>query len=309
MAQVLEKRSIVVRGKNAVILLFTKIPLSIYFILPVEGFLLFLLIVPAFISGWLSGVSWQPTYGIGIFEASWNGLRNYTEILTDLRFLNALWRTFFIAGVAVCSEFFIGLGLALLCKEDFFGKRVFVAIFIVPLMIMPVVVANNFFLLFQPKGPMNQIISWITRTNFALDWLANPRSALFVIILTEIWHWYPFMFLVMLGGLSGLPSNVDMAAQLLKASFWQRLWRIWLPQLKPIIFIAIIIRSMEALKIFDAVYILTRGGPGTSTDTLSTYMYEIGFKYYRTSFISAGAWIVLVISILIFTRAIKPFVE
>jgi multiple sugar transport system permease protein len=168
------------------------------------------------------------------------------------------------------------------------------------------VVGNNFYMLFFAEGPVNALISYIVGEPFRLDWLSHPTWAIFPVMLAEIWQWYPLMFLIMMAGLRGLPPNQLRAAEVLGASVWQTFWRIKIPQLVPIILIAFVIRMMEVLKLFDVVYIMTKGGPGTVTETISIYMFKIGLRDFRTSYISAGAWIVLIASVFLFVRLLKP---
>lgn len=281
-------------------------PLSLSLIMPVEVILLFLLIVPSLISIWLSLVSWQPTFGIGIFQAKFVGLKNFIDLFTEPRFLWAFLRTFYITGVTVSLEFLIGLGLAVLVYKPFPGRTFFTLILILPMMFPPLVVGNNFYMLFFAEGPINALIGYVLGGPFRFDWLSSPSYAIYPIMIAEIWQWYPLMFLIMLSGLRGLPPNQLRAAEVLGGSPWQIFWRIKLPQLKPIILIAIVIRAMEIIKMFDVIYIMTRGGPGTLTETISIYMYKIGLKNFRFSYISAGAWIVLIASVIIFTYLLKP---
>ncbi len=283
-----------------------KVPLPIWFIVPVEAILLFLLIVPSLMSIWLSLVSWQPTFGIGILSAKFIGLNNYIELFTEGRFLRAFLRTFIITGVCVSAQFLIGLGLALLVHRPMPFRKFFILILILPMMFPPLVVGNNFFMLFFAEGPINALISAVIGEPFRLDWLTHPTWAIFPVMLAEIWQWYPLMFLIMMAGLRGLPPNQLRAAEVLGASALQTFWRIKIPQLVPIILIAFVIRMMEVIKLFDVVYIMTKGGPGTVTETISIYMYKIGLKDFRISYISAGAWIVLITSIFLFVRLLKP---
>jgi len=283
-----------------------KIPFSVWLIIPVECFLLFLLIIPSFISIWLSFVAWQPTFGISIFNAPFVGFENFIELFTEKRFLMALLRTFLITAVAVSSQFLIGLGLAVLCDKEFPMRKVFILCLLMPMMLVPLVVGNNFFLLFQTTGPINDIIGRIIGHDFKFDWLSSPNYAILPILLAEIWHWYPLMFLIMLSGLRALPPNQLRAADVLGSSRLQTFFRIKIPQLVPVILIAIVIRCMEIFKMFDEVFILTKGGPGTVTETISVYMYKIGLKDFRFSYVSAGAWIVLIVCVIMFTLLLKP---
>jgi len=282
------------------------VPLPIWLIVPVEAILLFLLITPSIMSIWLSLVSWQPTFGIGILSGKFIGLKNYIDLFTEARFLWAFLRTFIITGVCVSVQFLIGLGLAMLVYKPLPFRKFFTLVLILPMMFPPLVVGNNFYLLFFAEGPINALISYVIGSPFRLDWLTHPTWAIFPVMIAEIWQWYPLMFLIMIAGLRGLPPNQLRAAEVLGGSRWQIFWRVKIPQLVPIILIAFVIRMMEIIKLFDIVYIMTKGGPGTQTETISIYMFKIGLKDFRTSYISAGAWIVLVASIFLFVRLLRP---
>lgn len=284
----------------------SSIPLPVWLIVPVEAILLFLLIVPALISIWLSLVSWQPTFGIGILQADFIGVSNFIEVLTEPRFLWAFFRTIIITMVCVGMEFLIGLGLAMLVDRPLPFRKLFILILIMPMMFPPLVVGNNFYMLFFAEGPINALISYIIGQPFRLDWLSSPVFAIYPVMIAEIWQWYPLMFLIMMAGLKGLPPNQLRAAEVLGSSKWQTFWWIKIPQMIPIILIALVIRSMEVLKLFDVVFIMTKGGPGTLTETISIYMYKMGLKDYRVSFISAGAWIVMIFSVYLFVKLLKP---
>jgi multiple sugar transport system permease protein len=282
------------------------VPMHVWFIVPVQAILLFLLIVPSLLSIWLSLVSWQPTFGIGILHAKFIGLKNYIELFTDTRFLWAFLRTFIVTAVCVCAESLIGLGLALLVYKPVPLRRFFTLALILPMMFPPLVVGNNFYMLFFAQGPVNAVISAIIGKPFRLDWLCSPTWAIYPVMLAEIWQWTPLMFLIMLAGLRGLPPNQLRAAEVLGASAWQVFWRIKIPQMVPIILIGFVIRMMEILKLFDLPFIMTKGGPGTATETISMFMYKIGLSDFRVSYISACAWVVLIASVFLFVRLLKP---
>jgi multiple sugar transport system permease protein len=285
------------------------IPLPVKLIIPVQAILIFLLIVPALLSIWLSLVSWQPSFGIGIFSAKFVGLSNFVELLTEPRFLWALLRTFYITGVGVGAQLLIGFCLALLCERARSLRKVFILILILPMMFPPLVTGNTFYMLFVGDGPINAILSFVLGRPFTLNWLSSPTHAIYPIMIAEIWQWYPLMFLIMVSGLRGLPPNQLRAAEVLGGSSWQILWRVTIPQLMPIILIAIVIRAMEILKMFDLIYLMTRGGPGTATENINFYMYDVGLMSFRFSYISAGAWILLIISIFVFVNLLKPLLR
>ncbi|UCB45208.1 MAG: sugar ABC transporter permease [Spirochaetota bacterium] len=282
-------------------------------VLPALIMLLFIVIFPLLASIYLSLSEWSPLTGGGTFwyEAYkfWGWLANYWNILRDADFLMAILRTFIIVIVVVPIEFFIGLGLAFLFRENFFGKKVFHSIILMPMMIVPAVAGFVFYMLFQAQGPVNSVLSGIAFREVSILWLQNNVTAMIAIMIADIWQWSPFMFLILLSGLMSLPEDQINAAVILGASKWQRFRMVLFPLMKPVIVIALIFRGMEAVKIFDAIWLMTTGGPGTATESISVYMYKHGFKHLRWSWVAAGGIIILIIITLISMQALKPIRE
>jgi multiple sugar transport system permease protein len=284
-----------------------------FMILPALVMLLFIVIFPLLSSIYLSLTEWSPLTGGGSrwYEAYkyWGWLTNYWNIIRDADFLRAILRTFVIVVVVVPIEFFIGLGLAFLFREDFWGKKVFHSIILMPMMIVPAVAGFVFYMLFQAQGPVNEALSVLAFKQVSIVWLQGKISAMIAIMIADIWQWSPFMFLILLSGLMSLPEDQINAAVILGASKWQRFRMVLFPLMKPVIVIALIFRGMEAVKIFDAIWLMTTGGPGTATESISVYMYKNGFKYLRWSWVAAGGIIILIIITLISIQALKPIRE
>jgi len=274
-------------------------------LLPTNVIILFLVVVPTILVIWLSLIDFQPNIQLNFWQSKFIIFRNYIDILKDKEFVYALIRTIAISIVCLGIEFTIGLLVASILSGEVFGKKVLFPILIIPLMIPSIVVGNNFWLIFSTNGPINQIIGKILNTQFVVSWLLHPQLALIPIVLSEVWRWYPLTFLILFSGLANISVSEIRAAQIIGANEWQIFRRIKLPKLKGIIAIALVIRMMESLKIFDTIHLLTRGGPGTSTQTLSYYLFKVGFQYSRVSYISAGAWIILFISIITFSFALR----
>lgn len=281
---------------------------KISLVAPMQLLLWFLLIVPFLIVIYLSFVKWQPVLGSWT-EAPFAWFENFQKLFTEVRFFEALGRTLTIVVIAVALEFIFALGLALLFTRNFFGKRLFTSVILYPMMLPWVVVGFIFYLLFLDHGLVNSILITLFGPNAAISWLRTSVTALSVIILGDVWQWTPFMFLLLYSGLGALPREPKEAAMTLGATPWQIFRYVTFPSLKPVILIAIIIRSLEAFKIFDLVFIMTGGGPGTATETLSIYIYRTGFRYVQLSYAAALA-IVILIAISIVTRlAVRPLFE
>lgn len=270
-------------------------PFNVLMVLPAQLTVLAVVAAPTLILIWLSFTDWQPTQAIPWFQAEFIWFWNYFDLWYDQRFISAVVRTIFVVATSVAAELVLALGLALLFLEDWAWKKFAASIIILPMMIIPVDAANAFFMLFNERGPINHLVSLITGTSFEFSWLSHPVWAMLPIMLCEIWQWTPLMFLLLLTGLMALPDNQVRAARALGASHSRIFIRIMLPLLTPVIAIAVVIRAIETFKIFDPVYILTRGQPGGATETISMIMYNGAFVYFRMGYIAAAALLVLVL--------------
>lgn len=282
------------------------IPFNVALVLPAQLTMLAVVLVPTLIVIWLALTDWQPTQAIPWWKAEFIWFWNFYDLWYDERFVNAVVRTIAVVAICLTIELALALGLALLFMEEWWWKRFAVSIIILPMMIIPVDAANAFFMLFNDRGPVNHLISTVIGRPFEFSWLSDPTWAMLPIILCEIWQWTPLMFLMVLTGLLSLPQNQIRAAVALGASPTRIFRRIMLPLLAPVIGIAVLIRSIETFKIFDPVYILTRGQPGGATETISMYMYNGAFVYFRMGYIAAAALIVLVLVTSISIALSKP---
>jgi multiple sugar transport system permease protein len=283
-----------------------RVPFNVALVLPAQLTIMAVVVVPTVIVVWLAMTDWQPTQAIAWWQAEYIWFWNFYDLWYDTRFINALVRTFVVVGICISVELALALGLALLFVEEWWWKRLAVSVIILPMMIVPVDAANAFFMLFNDRGPINHLVSLTLGRPFLFSWLSHPTWAMLPIILCEIWQWTPLMFLMVLTGMMSLPQNQVRAAIALGASPVRIFRRIILPLLTPIIFIAIVIRSIETFKIFDPVYILTRGQPGGATETISMYMYNGAFVYFRMGYIAAAALIVLVLVVSICIAMARP---
>ena len=265
--------------------------------LPAQLLVLFIAVFPLLMQLYISLTDWSPLDGIGWWQAYelWNGFANYTDLAADGRFWDALGRTAFVMLVCVPVEFLLGLGLAILFMDSFAGKRVFYSIMLIPMMVVPAVAGYMFFMLFQSGGPVNDIISTLIGRPFALAWLSSPGTALAAVMIADIWQWTPLMFLILLAGLVGVPEDQMRAATLLGASWRQRFTTIVLPKMKTIMIIALSIRVIENFKIFDTLYIMTGGGPGVATETISVYIYKVTQQDLIWGYVAAIALVILIV--------------
>lgn len=273
-----------------------KTRLGLWLTLPAQLLILFVAVFPLLMQLYLSFTDWTPLTGRPWTRAYelWIGFWNFSDLMQDSRFFGALWRTFIVVIVAVPAEFLLGLGLATLFMQDFRGKRVLYSTMLVPMMIVPAVAGYMFFLLFQSDGPINGLLSSLSGYNVQIRWLTDPDLAIFAVIIADVWQWTPLMFLILLAGLLGVPREQLTAATLLGAGPWQRFRTIVLPKIKVIIVIALAIRVIEVFKIFDTLFIMTAGGPGTATETISVFFYKIMTLELAWSYVAAAGLVVLI---------------
>ena len=229
-------------------------------------------------------------------EQPWVGLANYGEAIRDARVWASLQHTLVIVVFAVTLELLLGFGLALLLSGDFPGKRVILPAMMLPVMMVPVVVGLTWRTLWDNQyGPINAVIGRIIGHPPNIVWLANQKTALAAIIVTDVWQWTPFMLLILLAGLTGVNPELYEAAALDGAGWWASLRDISLPGIAPVVAVAVLFRGLDAFKIFDLVFMFTQGGPGTSTETVSWYIYQLGFKFFRLSYASAVSFLILIL--------------
>ena len=260
---------------------------------PVQGLFAMLLLPNFLLLVYLSLLSWRITRGAW-WNAAFTGLDSFQRALEDSRFLWALARTFAFAATAVPFELLLGFGLAMLCRRPFRGRRVYTSVFLLPMMIVPAVVGYDLSMLLIDQGPFNQVLSLLAGRTVTVRWLSEYTPAQLAVIGADVWQWTALTFLVFTSGLAGLPEEPVRAARVMGASRWQIFWHIELPLLKPVIAIAVILRSMEALKIFDYPMLLTQAGPGNATETVAVYLWRVGWEFARVSDAAAMSLILLV---------------
>ncbi len=221
------------------------------------------------------------------------GLANFARLLfDDDKFWNALWNTLRFTVFAVAAEFGLGLGFALLVDKYLRGLNFIRTVLLVPMMLPPIAVAITWKLLYQPQfGVLNDILS---RLGFdPVLWTSSVDTAMLSIIFVDIWEWTPFIFLMCLAGLAGLPEEPYEAAEIDGANAWQKFRDLTWPFLRPVVTITILLRVMDAFRLFDQVYILTRGGPASETETLSYYIYKIAFRFFDIGYAAAVSLVML----------------
>lgn len=228
--------------------------------------------------------------------AQWS-LQNFARLATDRFFLTALAHTFVYAAVALTIEFLLGLGLALLLNGRMRGRGLFRSLLLVPMMLPAVVVGVVWRLMLNPNfGAINGTLKSFGMKTDALTWTASPKLAMASVIMADVWQWTPFMFLILLAGLQAIPQEPYEAALIDGSSAWQTFRYVTLPLLKPAILIALLLRTMDLLRVFDQIFILTEGGPGFATETASLYIYRTAFRFSNFGYAAAMSFVLLAIT-------------
>ncbi len=239
-------------------------------------------------------------------DTSFHGLYNYANLFKDARLWQSLAHTLLITAIALPVELVLGLAMAYLFLERMPGRQIFVSLLVLPTIISPIVAGATWRLLFDNQyGPINQMLGWFWGERVNALWTISPNLVYPAIIFCEIWQWTPFMFLILLAALSNVDRSQLEAAEIDGARFWRSFRFIVLPAIWPVMAIAILIRGLDLFRIFDIIWALTSGGPGTMTETISIYTYNQGFRQFETSYTSAMAFLVIAILTVIVTWAIR----
>ncbi len=240
--------------------------------------------------------------------ANWiyRGLANFSELGRNPFYFAALKNTFIFVIAAVLTEMVLGLGLALLVSRLVKGRTLFLAVFLLPILVPGIVIGAIWKLMYNfDFGLINDFVVLLGLE--PQDWLGDARLALASVILVDVWHWTSFCFLLLLAGLESVPQDVSEAAKLDGAGFWQELRYITLPMMSAVILVTLVTRTLLAFKVFDEVFLLTQGGPGTATEVLSFTVFRVFFSDDREGFGSAMSIsiILMVIALLLLGTAVR----
>lgn len=224
---------------------------------------------------------------------------HYARLFEDRLFTVAAGQTLLYAASALMLEFFLGLALALLVDSLAHGRALVRVSLLAPMLLPPVVAAVIWRLIYNPEfGVLNGMLRQFGIHTSNLTWTSGRTTALFSVILVDVWQWTPFMFLLLTTGLQSIPSEPLEAARVDGAGYWRTLLDVILPLLKPTILLALLLRAMDLLRIFDQIFILTQGGPGSATETVSLYIYRTAFRFSNFGYAAAMSFVGLVITTL-----------
>lgn len=259
------------------------------FMAPLVGLVAAVLLYPLGYSLWLSFTDFNIIHQE---RTRFVGLEQYLALRGNAVYLTALRNTYLFVALAVGIELVLGLGLALVLHRQRWARNVTRAFLLTPMFVTPIAVGLMFrFLLNQQLGPIPLLLQ---RLGVTIDFF-GPRLALLSMVAIDVWQWTPFMLLLMLAGLESLPAEPFEAARVDGAGPWFTLRRVTLPLLRPVIAVAVLIRGLDALKVFEYIYAITRGGPGTATETLQYQVYRAGFQFFRLGEAAAMAFVLVAI--------------
>jgi multiple sugar transport system permease protein len=257
--------------------------------------LIFLLLVGLYPTGYVLVLSFSKYDALAGGKLSWVGLHNYIRAFQSPRFYNGLYVTAWFAIGGIFIQLIVGFVMALSLQQVGARLRRFMTtIFLIPFMITPAVVAILWKQIYHPTfGPLNYTLSLLGIEGPA--WVSDPFWALPALVLADVWQWTPFMTILLLAGLQSLSREIYEAAYVDGASPWQAFRDHTLPLMKPFIFLAVFLRFIDAFKLFDLIFIVSRGGPGDMTESISYFTYVMGFKYFDLGLAAALSVLQLII--------------
>jgi multiple sugar transport system permease protein len=275
---------------------------GVWYVAPAVFLLVLIGLLPFLWSVWVSLLNLSGSNRTGAFI----GFDNYFRMFSDKQLGLALVRTFLIMAVALPIQLALGLLLALHFQADRPFKKLFVSLLVLPAVISPMVAGSMWRLMFDNRfGPVNQILSFFSEKPVVLLWTVRGDLPFWAIVIAEVWQWTPFMFIILMATISNVDRDQINAAALDGARKHQIFWHVILPAIWPVLIIALLIRGLDLFRIFDVVWQLTRGGPGTRTQTISIYMYIQGFQGFETSYIAALVVVLAVVLSLVLMLALR----
>ena len=259
------------------------------FVIPALIVILAVIVFPWVFTLWMSVHRW--TLGQ---EQSFIGFENYIRLAGDIRFWESLWHTLIYTVLSVVAPLFLGTLAALVFDAQFPLRGFLRGVFVMPMMATPVAIALVWTMMFHPQlGVLNYLLSFIHIG--PLEWIYNQSTVIPSLVLVETWQWTPLVMLIVLGGLAAVPREPYESAEIDGANAWQKFRYLTMPMIAPFLMIAVIIRSIDAVKSFDIIYAMTQGGPGTASETINIYLYNTAFSYYDIGYGSAMAVVFFII--------------
>jgi multiple sugar transport system permease protein len=259
------------------------------FVVPALIVVLAVIIFPWLFTIWMSLHEWK----VGS-PTTFVGLANFVRLPNDPRFVEAIGHTMFYTALSVLLPLVFGTFAAVVFHQKFPGRSFMRGVFIMPMMATPVAIALVWTMMFHPQlGILNYLLSLVGLP--AQVWVFHPATVIPSLVLVETWQWTPLVMLIVLGGLAAIPAEPYESAQIDGANIWQVFRYITLPLITPFLFIAAMIRMIDAVKSFDIIFAITQGGPGSASETINLYLYSVAFTYYDIGYGSAIAVVFFVL--------------
>ncbi|MDR0582990.1 MAG: sugar ABC transporter permease [Treponema sp.] len=273
--------------------------LKYIFPLPAIIFVILLMIFPVCYTLFISFTDWSLTSGRPMRFAAFG---SYLSVLKDPRFHASVWRTFVFTFGAVAAEAVLGTIVALILNREFIGKGLLKFILLLPLVVTPVAIGIVFNLFYDPTiGFLNFILNSLGLPQSG--WVTEAKTVLPSLMLVDVWQWTPMIALIVLAGLSGLSVEPFESAMVDGAGGVQIFFRVTLPMIMPTVLTAIVLRAVDALKTYDIIYAMTRGGPGYSSETINILAYKLSFEYFSLGQ-SSAALVFLFLMVLLFSLGV-----
>jgi multiple sugar transport system permease protein len=252
-----------------------------------------ILVYPLLFSLWVSLFDWR----MAATSHTFIGLRNYAEALTSSFFEFVFLQSVGFTLVCLALNLVIGMALAQLLNIRFKGRGLIRTLFLLPMVAAPVLAGFNFRWIFNDRfGLANQLMLQLG-LGMPLAWLADANLSRVAIVIVTVWQGMPFMLLLLLAGLQALPTSPFEAATVDGASAWQRFWYITLPLMRPVIVVAVALQTIDLFRVFDTIYIMTKGGPGHATELFPFYVYRSAFSDDRLGFAASLSYITIAITV------------
>lgn len=272
--------------------------LATTFLLPAVIVLFSVTIYPMLYALWLSFRSYD--LAKPFIPRVFVGIANYQEILTSSPFFHSLWTTFKLMGATLTVQLVLGLGLAYLVTRPIPGMAAVRTLLMIPMMIAPVIVGLVWLFLYFPElGYLNYFLSSIGID--PVGWITSTDWALVAIAIADIWQWTPFFMMGIAASIQSMPPEPLEAAKIDGNANWDVFFHIALPQLKPVLISLLFLRAIDAFKIYDIIFVLTKGGPGDSTEALSLFIYRQSFTFWRMGVGAAASFVSLIIIVVLIT--------
>lgn len=276
----------------------------LFFLLPALALLVSITLGPFLYSVYVSLHEWSLRTAEGL---TFIGFRNYVDLFKDPQFRNSILVTgsFWVLGLLI--QLPVGFAIALLLNREMKVMRVLRTVILLPMMVTPIVVALMWQMMLNNEyGAVRHLLNLVGFQSVPI-WLGDPRTSLLTLVVIDSWQWTPMVVLFSLAGLRTLPSDHTEAALIEGARLSHMLRYVILPWISQVLLVVVVLRTMDIIKLFDKIYVMTKGGPGTSTETMTYYAYRQGFGEFNMGYASALSVIILILVILISTRAIKLF--